>query len=215
MSNLPAHLQVNLPQQTDIADLVSSEYLPRLQQMTSNSDKCKSGEFPINHYAFIAGENYEDLGKQLDVLFLAWQPLAMDTSSGSPLYFYNQNSPNFLKTQQKSGVQDSGCMYGPNFLVWIPQLQKFATFFAGTKSLRRDAAAFDSFLKQGAFCTLEMTQRKTPKYTWFSTAASKCNASYDMPPADEATAKAIKMFQDAKDSEVELADQKESGDRER
>ena len=33
--------------------VTSGGYLARLQLMTSQSNKCKSGDFPINHYALV------------------------------------------------------------------------------------------------------------------------------------------------------------------
>lgn len=39
----------------DFDEMKTSSFLARLQLMTANADKCKKGEFPVNHYAVVEG----------------------------------------------------------------------------------------------------------------------------------------------------------------
>ena len=59
------------------ASTKSGNYLARMQLMTANSEKCKGGDFPINHYALVTGSNMVDIGKDVDVLVISWRPKAI------------------------------------------------------------------------------------------------------------------------------------------
>ena len=69
---IPVEEIANVPAKysDDVFDDLASSFLPQLRLMTASSDVCKSGEFPINHYALIRGSNREDLGTEVDVWVL-------------------------------------------------------------------------------------------------------------------------------------------------
>lgn len=156
----------------------TGEYLPRLQLMTSNSDMCKSGEFPINHYALVDGQKFADLGAEVNVLLIAWRPKALQMGEEIISVFDNKD-PEFARIRELSAEKDSMAMYGPEFLVWVPDAQKFATFFMGSKSLRREASSARDLLENAA--TLKAQKISNAKYTWFSAKVERCTTLFDLP----------------------------------
>jgi hypothetical protein len=160
----------------------SGDFFPRVQLMTSSSDKCKTGEFPINHYALIRDQAHEDLGTAVDVLVVAWRPKALDTND-PVISVYDPADPQFARIKEKSGEKDSGCMFGPEFLLYIPSKKEFATFFMGSKSSRRESPNVKARLQKAA--TLKANRIETPAYTWYAPMVQPCSTPFDLPEHDD------------------------------
>lgn len=173
---------LNVPSKYSDSDFNATQsggsYLPRVQLMTSGSAVCKSGEFPTNHYALVADQSHQDLGKNVDVVVVSWRPKALETGD-AVISVHDPASEEFQRIQSKSFESESGCMFGPEFLVWIPQVKKFATFFMGSKSSRREAPNVKARLKQAA--TLGSKKIETKKYTWFAPSCTACTTPLEMP----------------------------------
>lgn len=177
----------------------SAAFLPRVQLLTSNSTKCKSGEFPTNHYALVQDQRHDDLGGNVDVLVVTWRPKALETGE-AVISVFDPNDAEFQRIQEKSAERDSGCMFGPEFLIWVPSVKSFATFFMGTKSARREAGAVKARLKKAA--TLGSQKIENKKYTWFAPQVSACSTPFDM-PTQEALLTAVEQFQNPPKSDIE------------
>lgn len=185
----------------------SNVFLPRLQLLTANSKKCKSGDFPINHYALIQDSKHDDLGKNLDVLVIAWHPKALETGEVI-IEARDPESEEFQRIQEKSETKNSGCMFGPEFLTWIPSVKRFATFFMGTKSSRREAGNLRALLKKSA--SLSNQECKNKYYTWYAPAVSACSTPFEMPTKNDLLA-AIEQFNVAPKNDVEgVAEEEET-----
>jgi len=161
--------------------VTSGDYLPRLQLMTSNSEIVKDGKFKMNHYALVKDQNYTDLGDQIDVLLIEWRPKAIEIEE-QILAVYDPDDTEFQRIQVESGKKDTGCMYGPEFLVWIPKAEEFATFFMGSKSSRRESSNVRALLKKAG--TLKSKKITTPQYTWYTPIIEKCASAFDVPEQD-------------------------------
>lgn len=160
----------------------AGDWLPRLQLMTAASEKCKDGSFPMNHYALASGQNLRDVGQTVDVLVLSWRPKAMDIGD-EIITIYDPENPEFNRIREASGEKDSGCMYGPEFLIYIPSAEQFATFFMGSKSARREAPSVKArMLKAG---TLKSNLVKTAKYTWQTPTCVPCSTPFELPGESE------------------------------
>jgi hypothetical protein len=184
------------------ATSTSANYLPRISLQTSQSKKCKSGEFPINSYAQISGQLYFDLGKEVDVLVIAWRPKALEMGE-NVISVYDHTDPEFARISEKSEIKDSGCQYGPEFLLWIPKTKKFATFFMGSKSSRREAPALKNLLQAAA--TLKSKHIETKKYDWYAPSITPCNTPFELPPMEEIM-KEVEKFNNPPKSEIEKAE---------
>lgn len=179
----------NLPtQQDDKAFEVAAgagKYLPYLQFMTSNSEDCKEGKFPINHYAFVVNSTKHDIGQEVDVLVCAWRSKAARIKGEDIVSVYDVKHPLFAQLQAESEVKDSGAMFGVEFLVWLPSQKKFATLFMGSKSARKEAPNVRGYLHKT--CTLKWKMIETAKYKWAAIAAHPCSAVIDLPDQLELT----------------------------
>ncbi len=183
----------------------SGDYLPRLQLMSSNSDKCKTGQFPVNHYAMIRDQTFIDLGTDVDVLVIAWRPKALEIGE-ELISSFDKDCATFKSIQERSAQQNSGCMFGPEFLVWIPEQDSFATFFMGSKSSRKEAPNVHSKLQNSG--TLSSKLIETKRYKWQTPIMKGCSTPFD-PPEQAAMQAQVDKFLSPKESDLEIAD---SGD---
>jgi len=180
----------------------SGKYLPRLQLLTSSSKKCKSGEFPINHFALVKDSNYDDLGAEVDVLIVAWRPKAIQITDETVIACFKPKTDEFQKIVEQSDVKDSGCLYGPEFLMYIPVRKSFALFFMGSKSARRESPNVKALMHNAG--TLQAKFIQTPKYEWYAPEIKKCSTPFDMPDTEDMRAE-VEKFNNPPESEVEVA----------
>ena len=178
------------------------DYLPRVQLMTSASEKCKKNEFPVNHYALIQGQNYIDLGAEADVAVIDWRPKAIEIGD-EIISVFDSKDPEFERIQLKSDEKDSGCMFGPEFLIWVPTHKQFATFFMGSKSSRREAPAVKALIQKAA--TLKSHFIETKKFSWQSPTITVCSTPFDL-PEEEDLVKNLTKFKNPPKQEVERVD---------
>jgi len=186
------------------AAVATGDFLPRLQLMTANSEKCSDGSFPINHYALVSGQNHDDLGDSVVVAVLDWSPKAIEMGGDVVITVYKQDDPEFERIAAKSTQKDSGCMFGIEFLVWIPEtgIQRFATFFMGSKSSRREAPNVKAQMHK--LCKLVAQKIETRKYTWFAPKAEQCSDEVVLPPITEIQ-KQVEKFRNPPKPEIEVA----------
>lgn len=186
--------------------VASGDYLPRLQLMSASSDKCKTGDFPINHYALIRDQNFIDLGMDIDVLVIAWRPKALEIGE-ELISSFDPESTTFKSIQERSAQQNSGCMFGPEFLMWVPDQQAFATFFMGSKSARKEAPNVHGKLQNSG--TLSSKLIETKRYKWQTPIMKGCSTPFDMPD-QEAMQKEVDKFLSPKESDLEVAEDTDS-----
>lgn len=189
----------------------ATEFLPRLQLMTSNSKACKSEKVPVNQFALVQGEDYKVLGRNVDVLVIAMRTKALDISDEENIItIYDPKadeagnpSGEFKRIMEKSENPESGCMFGPEFLIWVSGVGKFATFFLGSKSQRREAAAIRGLLKQP--CTLSPAYIEGKKFQWYVPRGTVCSTPISPMPTMEEVMKELESFLNPTESSVEHA----------
>ncbi|MCK9460590.1 MAG: hypothetical protein M0R80_13205 [Proteobacteria bacterium] len=201
------------------ASTKAGDWLSRLQLMTSTSKECKKGKFPINHYALVDGQNMVDLGESVDCIVLGFRPKALDMSGEQIISLFRPKvvegevtDQAFKAIMDKSGEKDSQCMYGPEFLVWVPVSKQFATFFMGSKSSRREAAKLKNRIGFGA--TLGSILASNKKYEWYTPLVDNCSTPLDPPNADKMTAQ-LEKFNNPPESEIEVAEESAKTERAR
>jgi hypothetical protein len=160
------------------------KYLSRLQLMTSNSAVCKEGKFAVNHYAVIRDQNFLDAGTEVTVLVIAWRPKAIEMGA-EVISVFDPNHAEFKRIQEASGEKDSQCMFGPEFLLWLPEQDQFVTFFMGSKSARREAPNLRAYERMQTGAVLKAKKITTPKYTWFAPIVERCTVPFDLPEAKD------------------------------
>ncbi len=194
----------NIHEQFD--DMVSS-FLPRLQLFDSNSKPCKQKLVNQGHYGLVVNGNVSDLGDEIKLFIVALRSKAMDLNNGVRSY-YDPTNIEFTRIQGRSKIKNSGCMCGPEFLVYMPDLRKFATFFMSSPTLKREAPNVKSQL--GKACTLRSRLIDDGKYTWYGPVSSACSVPLDPPPADKMHAE-IEKFKNPPVEETETVEEKPGG----
>ena len=184
-----------------------SAFLPRLQLFIANSAMVKEDKIAQNHYGLVIGKDQVDnLGKEVDVLLLSWRPRALDASDKSNIRASSDvTSDLFKEIQENSKEKDSGCLYGPEFLIYIPAREKFATVLFGSISARNEARNVQPLI--GKPCTFKSRLIKTPKYSWQSMIVTPCSTPF-MVPTKETMQEVIEEFLQPK--EVTGAERAES-----
>lgn len=195
----------------------SQVYLPRLQLMTKNSPICGSGEFPINHYARVYDSDNRDLGSTVDVFILAYRPMALETTTDGTVIVSYDPKPDangeltgeFARIAAKADEGGmNGCMYGPQFLVWVPSTEEFMTLFLSSKTARRSAPSVKAMMMKAA--TLSSKEIKTKKYSWYGLVCTPCSTPFNMPSKDQVQSQ-INKFLNPEEPSVEVAEETNTG----
>ncbi len=104
-------------------------------------------------------------------------------------------------------------MYGPEFLVYIPSLRRFATYFMSSKTSRRQAPELNALKGRGA--TLKCKLIETPKYSWHGPVVTVCNTQLSNLPSSEDVEEQLGRFNNPDESSVEFNPTKIEEDAER
>jgi hypothetical protein len=165
-------------QSFDLA-VANGNYLPRVSLKTSNSQQCKDGTFSVNHFAFEDGSIIKDLGQEINVLVVSWRPIALEIIDGQPHSVYDASSAEFKRIQDKAGEPESGCLYGIEFLIWLPAIKKFGTFGFTSKSSRKEAPICRALL--GKWASISAKKIQTARFTWFSPSVKGSSIPGELP----------------------------------
>src|SRR4051812_46422766 len=174
--------------------------------MGSSSNAVKEGKINQGCYGLVRGKDQiEDLTKEVPVLVLGWRPKALQIGKEDILSIYNPASAEFkrIATLADSGAQDTGCMYGPEFLVWIPSAKAFATFFMSSKTSRREAPQVKALMGKAALLKAQLI--KAGKFVWHGPVCTMYSQPVsDMPDMAEVTEQVTK-FNSPPETESEQA----------
>jgi len=201
---------LNLPvgkyQTDDFFDEVStlSAWLPRLQLFTTANKEVKTGKINMNHYGLVLNKDQIiDCTKQVEVVPLAWRPKAMQFLEKKVISKYNPDDPEFKRIAQLSEVKDARAMYGPEFLIYVPLLGKFASFFMASKSARRESPAVKEALDRRVAITLDSKFIETAQYSWWTPSIKGCSNTFVLPSNEEILAE-VQKFGNPPESEIEV-----------
>lgn len=242
MSTDLATLNQNFPMSVHTQDdktwgdvVAAGSFLPYISLYGGNSNACKEGAIRIGHFGLVRQKDkIEDLTSSFNALAIAWRYKAMQIGDGI-ISNYNPKSDAFLTIKEKSEIKDSGCMYGIEFLFWVPELPArcFATYYCNSKTSRREAQNIRPFCPRPANLqlitpefpngdpgqgpqplTLKTNLIKTEKYTWHGPVATQCSIQFALPTVEEIIEQATK-FANPKESEVEIVKPGEKPTRDR
>lgn len=210
MSNelVPVDLQ-NLPVSQYVTDdkvfgelATAAAWHPRVQLMTFSSTEVTNDRAKAGHYVTIKNKDQiTDLGPEFDCLVLGVRAMALSINGDEVISVYDHTSALFKDIAAKSGEQDSGCMYGPQFLLWVPG-HGFVTFFFSNPTLRRSAPELRGLIKKAA--TIKSRKIEKGKYKWHGMVVTVCS-SFDgsqLPGADVILAEVTRFNNPPKQEEV-------------
>lgn len=194
--------------ETDTSRVMSvsknKDYLPRLKLCGAQAGECQRGIVGIGHYALIKSrQDIEDVGNDLNVIIIAGRAKAVQL--GDPIIqSFDPECTLFKDIQEESTRKDSEAMYGPEFLVYIPDLKVYATFFMCNPTGRIVAPDLSVRMGNGANLTSILIENK--KFKWHGPVIKDCGEPLDVPDSEKMSEVATK-FLNEKDSEVELAEE--------
>ncbi len=211
--------------------VAGASYLPYISLYGGNSNACKENLIGIGRFGLVRQKDkIEDLTAEFNALAISWRYKAMQIGDGGILSSYNPKSPTYKMIQEKSEIKDSGCMYGIEFLFWVPELPArcFATFYCNSKTSRREAqnirpfcpcadqpalSAGPDFPGREAIAghgplpmTLKSVLIKKGTYRWHGPVATQCSTQFAQPTMDEIIEQATK-FANPKESDVEVVEE--------
>lgn len=202
------------PKGTFSAIVAGGDYLPYLQLFGSKSDACAEGKIGIGRYGLVKDKQITDVGAELDLVIVSWRSKAVQ-SGDDFIIDYNPEideasgeirNPTFKRIVDLSTVRDSGCMYGPEFLLWIPSANTFATYHMNSKTGRREARNMEPLVGKAA--TLKCHLIEQGKYKWHGPVVTGCSTPID-PPPDEELRNQWTKFHNPPKSDVEVANDEE------
>jgi len=126
----------------------ASGFLPRIQLYYRgkpiDKDLISKGHFGSPRSA----DDIRDLGKNIDVLVFARKPKAIDMSDTDNIITSNDVKSDEFKriVDAADNTSDSGCAYGPTYLVFERSTGEFFEFFCGNKSSRIESSKINSYL---------------------------------------------------------------------
>jgi hypothetical protein len=183
----------------------ATTYLPRIQLFSNKSDAVTNVLIEGNHYGLVVNKKITDLGREVKVLIIARRPKAMDLSNKEAIVnSYKPDSDIFQSIIERSDVKDSGCMYGIEFLIWLPIQKEYCTLFLGSKSGRGESSLFSEQLGKAAMLKSRTASNK--KFVWQMATCSPCSESIDLPTEQEEFNKTVQMFTNPPDAELSKAD---------
>ena len=161
----------------------TSDYLCRIQLCGANSELVKSGKIPMAHWVYMSDkENPVDLGPEFELLPLSLRACASSLGGEKVITVYDMNDALFQEFKDKSAVKDSQCVYGPEFLVYIPSIDKFATYHMNSITARKESPKLKALLGKGAL--LKAKYIKTAKYSWHGPDIYPCSTPLKTPETD-------------------------------
>lgn len=205
--------EVNKPADDSALAAVTSvgDFLPYIALYGSNSGEVKRGEFPMGHFGLRKSKSLiVDLGEKFVAAVLAWRPKAM-AYKPEVISVYDITDPLFIDIQKTAGEKDSNKGFGPEFLIWLPEIKEFATYFLGNPTGRNESPNILGPLKEKSpfVCIQQSDLIETAKYSWHGPVTKAYDIAIEYPPISEIKEQVMK-FQDPPKSGKELAKDEDS-----
>lgn len=209
-----------------------ADFLGRLQ-LFSKGKAINQGLIAPGTWGIPEGDDaITDLGKSVDVVPFARRPKAIDLHDTDAIITnYDMESDEFKRIAAASGQQNSGCMYGPSFLVYERTTGRFLEWFCGTKSTRSEAKKMYPFLRVteadiAARPALEGTEPhdaepftmniklvEKKQWSWHAPVVVRCSTPFTRVPPIEKIIFEMNRFMNPNDAGVEKVDEEEEGRR--
>lgn len=188
------------------SEMVDTSIYARVQLMGFNSELVKSGKFPGGHFALVINKDAQDIGESFEALPLAWRPKAMSVANNEIKIFYDHTIQDFKDIVEQAEEPNSGCMYGPEFLLYLPEKDIVATYFLSNKSARYIAEVLRGYLKKSQPVTFSVHFVKGKKFSWHAPKVNECSAAIVIAAGIESVQKDIEKFLNPDEHEELIAE---------
>lgn len=199
-----------------VAGMSGPDFLGRIQLYSDNSDACKLNLIQKGHFGIpLGGDKIHDLGVSIDLYLVAIKAKAVDLSDlDNIIESVDPESKEYrriVETADDKTLSDTGCMYGPAYLVFERTTGKFYEYFCGSKSARYASGEFNHYLDKATRLALEMDVKdnepdgprpitltaeliKRGKYIWHVPKTSDCVVEFTKLPTKEDKDKEERRF---------------------
>lgn len=180
---IPAELLNNSNDNQALAVVSSSgDYLPYIQLMGSSSNEVKEDKIRQGHFALKSGKSLVDLSNEFVALLVAWRPKAM-IFAPEIVVSYDVNSDMFKKIKGMAKGESAG--YGAEFLMWLPDQSRLATYFLSNptgRNIVNDVVALLPSQTQSGLCLFKSHLIKNKKFAWHGPLCEAYDATIETPP---------------------------------
>ena len=191
--------------ETAIASLKQGGFLPYIQLVNAMSEQAQSGKIQAGRFCLmLSKDNVVDLGTQFVGLYVSVRPKAMQFKP-EVKSCYNPRDPLFQELKVKAEQGGNNCAWGPEFLVWLPEVEKFASYFLGNASGRNEGGNLVGPLQQQGFFAASQiaTTMKNGKGRWFGPRTEPYTLPLANVPTPEILKSELEKFASPPDSEKE------------
>ncbi len=189
-------------------NIQANSYLSYMKLYGSNTTEVKERKVPVGHYGFVTNQTITDVGETVVGIPFSWRWKAVDSRDGGYLVYYNSDSEQFKAVKALSTVKDSRCMYGPEFLIWLPDHQTFVAYHMNNESARRESENVLAML--GQLCLFSSRLASSKKYKWEAPVVTGCSTPASNLPDPADLTRVVGSFVSPKDSEASNASEQQT-----
>lgn len=170
---------------------------------------CSAGDFLMSR----SKDDVVKLGDKFECVPLAFRVKAQVlTSDDKVLSYFDPATKEFQDAREKSKVFGNGCMFGVECLLWVPEHETFATWYACNVTALNEINSMRA--RSGQLSLMKSKLIETKKFNWYGPQILSCSNPYKEPDLDLA-ASTIKEFNNPKSSEIEMAEEGDANTRAR
>jgi len=148
--------------------------LPRMDISCGNSKCCQEGEVPVGHFYLTEGDDYIDLGIELDAMVIAARSKAMAFEPKLRIV-YDKNHAEYAKIVDESG--EDYASFGPELLLFTEK--GFVTYYLKSLTNKRRGKSIAKHM--GGCVHLCVDKVSNDKYSWFSFKAKETAKTIELP----------------------------------
>lgn len=136
-------------------------------------------------------EDITDLGEEVEIIVCKGRPKALQTGEVI-LTNYEKDSEEFKRIQDMSKEKDSNCMFGPEYLVYLPGQKIFATYHMNSATARQESGEMHEHLGNPALLRSHYIEK--PKFSWWGPLVEDAPTPADLPTVEEFVAEIAKYM---------------------
>jgi len=187
-------------------------FLPRIQLMQAMSAQVNKEppEAAKGDYLLVINKSeFHNFGREFVCVPVTFRLKATEFSpDGTIRSFFDITTPEFIRVKDKAQSDgfDSGCLAGPEFLLWLPDLKRFATYHLTSQTAQGIAKTLRGL--QGSPAVIKASiQTNRKKQTYFMPTCSAFNGEISAYPEPAILKDEANSFRNPKSSEIEDAEE--------
>ncbi|MBF84098.1 MAG: hypothetical protein CL489_06420 [Acidobacteria bacterium] len=180
------------PQERNL--ITSGSNMPYVKLCGSSTTLVKQGIIPMGHHSLTEGQNHIDLGNEFLAAFISNRPKAVHYGEDLTIS-YDPTKPEFQEIMKKAdlgGQAARGYSYGYEFLLYLPEQNKMATYHFGNPTARQSTDAILALFDDHNFfmATVSSTLIERKGNSWHGPVVKYYENPVEMPKFDAETVQA-------------------------